>query len=237
MFNKLVIFSGGLDSTVLLEKLVSDAALTNSHYRVTALTFDYGQRHIKEISSAARQIVALKNKYDTLLTHITESINIKGSALTDKNINVPNAEDVLGDPQPVTYVPNRNAIMLMIAASIAEANECDRVYYGAQNQDSFSGYWDTSPEFLERINSVLELNRENRIKIEAPFLHYKKSDIVKLGIELDTDFGLTHTCYNPSTDGKLWYSCGKCLTCANRIQAFKQNNIEDPLDYAIPIKW
>jgi 7-cyano-7-deazaguanine synthase len=237
MFNKLVIFSGGIDSTVLLESLVRDASLTNSHYRITALTFNYGQRHIREIECATRQIVALKNKYDTSIRHITESINIKGSALTDKNINVPIAEDVLGDPQPVTYVPNRNAIMLMIAASIAEANECDRVYYGAQGQDSFSGYWDTSPEFLERINSVLELNRQNRIKVEAPFINYTKSDIVKLGIEFDTDFELTHTCYNPSTDGKLWYSCGVCLTCANRIQSFKQNNIKDPLDYEIQIKW
>jgi 7-cyano-7-deazaguanine synthase len=101
-----------------------------------------------------------------------------------------------------------------------------------QAHDTFSGYWDASPEFLKKINELLGLNRRNKITVIAPFEKYKKCDIVKRGIELGVDFSKTWTCYNGRKK-----ACGTCPTCADRIQAFMENKVIDPVEYEVEIPW
>lgn len=139
---------------------------------------------------------------------------------------IPAIEAIRGDPQPVTYVPNRNMIFLAIAAAYAESNDVQNVYYGAQAHDLY-GYWDTTPDFLERINHLLTLNRKSHIQISAPLVHLSKTEVLRLGLELDVDYGKTWSCYAGNDK-----ACGKCPTCAERLEAFAALGKKDPLEYS-----
>lgn len=116
-------------------------------------------------------------------------------------------------------------IFLAIAVAFAETYHVDQVYYGAQSHDLY-GYWDTTPDFLEQLNSVYNLNRKSRIHVAAPFVKYSKTDIIKLGIDLDVDYGNTWSCYQGDVK-----ACGRCPTCAERLQAFENLGLVDPQEY------
>lgn len=225
-----IILSGGLDSTVLLYYIKKNCSYMEGLYTIT---YDYGQKHKKEIEMAeyqAEKAGVLEHKIIDI--SFIKDLTKGASALTDESIKIPSIKEVLGHPQPITYVPNRNMILLSIAVGFAEARKCDYIFYGAQAHDTYSGYWDASPEFLPKINEVVKLNRKNKISIIAPFINYKKYKIVQLGKELGVDFSKTWTCYKG-----LKKACGVCPTCADRIKAFMDAGEIDPLEYDIEINW
>lgn len=229
-----VLLSGGLDSSVLLHLVVRRLL-----HKAVALNIFYGQRHQIEIECAKTQCRLLGN-VDLVDIDLSAVFGGWPSALTNDNIKVPNIKDVLGHPQPPTYVPNRNMIFLSVAAGYAEAIGATKVYYGAQLHDEY-GYWDTTPEFVRRMNAVAQLNRMNQIEIIAPLAKNKKSDNIRLGVELGVDFGYTHSCYDPKLDlsvecrvdeiFKYVKNCGVCPTCSERLKGFKEIGISDPRLY------
>lgn len=234
--NKVIIFSGGLDSTVLLYDVVSKLKEGEILY---CLNYFYGQRNAYECAAAQKIVDDLKHKtpnkvinYNISLKHVFEYLS--KSALLNGDYDIPKARDVLGDPQPLSYVPNRNMIMLSVATGLAESTESNEVFYGAQQADTLSGYWDASTEFLKSINSVLNLNRKNSIKIQAPLIDLNKEQIIKLGASLGVPFEDTWTCYDPQ-EGHV--ACGECVACANRLQGFINAGIKDPMPYNIYIDW
>lgn len=222
-----VVLSGGMDSSTLLHYVVKELAFRE----IYTISFKYAQRHIRELLCAQDQVKALTDEVDVRIEHTTVDTSFFGeltkdvSALTGK-INVPHIKEVLGDPQPVTYVPFRNMMFLTIALAHAENNKCPAVFYGAQKHDTYSGYFDASEEFRVRLNRVAELNRKHQITVEAPFVNMSKSDLLEWGLGNNVDYSKTWTCYN---GGDI--SCGTCPTCADRIQAFKTIDKIDPLSY------
>jgi len=223
--------SGGMDSTVLLHLAAS------KFDDVHVISFDYGQRHKKELEYASWQI---NNVNETVNSKIRTSNvvelpffnSIKSSSLTDHTIDVAKAKDVMGDPQTVNYVPFRNMMLLSIACSYAESFGAGVVYHGAAQADSVAGYWDGSPEFLSVINNITVLNRRNKITIEAPLLCLSKKEIIEFGLKLGVDFSHTWTCYEG-----LEEACGECTACALRLKGFIDAGIEDPLKYSRNIPW
>ena len=221
MSKAVVPISGGLDSSVIL----SLASVV--HDEIYALTYNYGQKHNKEILYAGMQI----DKYDNIEEHKIIDISFfkdiaPTSSLTNDDIKVAHARDVLGDAQTVNYVPFRNMMMLSIACSYAEAVGADTVYHGSALVDSQAGYWDGSKEFLTEINNVIGLNRKNNISIEAPLIKLSKKEIVNTGIINNIKFEDTWTCYEGAEK-----ACGYCTACSSRIQGFLQNKIIDPIEY------
>tara|TARA_R100000008_G_scaffold86895_1_gene82548 strand:+ start:8510 stop:9220 length:711 start_codon:yes stop_codon:yes gene_type:complete len=229
MSKAVVPISGGLDSSVIL------SIASQKHDEVYALTYNYGQKHNKEIEYAKLQVERYNRQLDGLNNNIKEHkiIDITffrdiapTSSLTNNNIKVAHARDVLGDAQTVNYVPFRNMMMLSIACSYAEAVEADTVYHGSALVDSQAGYWDGSKEFLTEINSVTSLNRKNLIKIEAPLIELSKREIIKIGLDNGVCFEDTWTCYEGEE-----IACGYCTACSSRIQGFLENKIKDPIKY------
>ena len=174
MSKAVVPISGGLDSSVIL-------SIASAYYdKVYTISYDYGQKHKKELLYAEMQI----DCYDNIEHHNRVDLSFfkniaTSSSITNNNIPVAHAKDVLGDAQTVNYVPFRNMMMLSIACSYAEAVGAETVYHGAALVDSQAGYWDGSKEFLKCINDVTALNRKNRIEIKAPLIEFSKADIIK----------------------------------------------------------
>ena len=224
--------SGGMDSTVLLHHAVANFD------NVYALSFDYGQRHLKELECAEFQINAIRacNSEKNVNFNTTAKLPffnlIKSSALLNCDIDVAKARDVMGDPQTVNYVPFRNMMLLSIACAFAENLNATTVYHGAAQADSVAGYWDGSPEFLAAINNITALNRRNSIKIEAPLIDKSKKEIIEMGLNLGVDFSYTWTCYEG-----LDQACGECTACSLRLQGFIQAGIKDPISYSKDIPW
>lgn len=215
----LVVTSGGLDSTTLLWDVAS-----RGYDEVRAVTFDYGARHSKEIDCARSNCQLMGIPHDVIELEVLESLAaIAGSALVNRNVDVPHVRDVMGDPQPVTYVPNRNMIFLSVVAALAEAYGCEHLYYGAQKHDIY-GYWDATPNFLSAMNAVFSLNRKKPVQLLAPYINHSKGDIIRRGIELGVDYSETWSCYNGGEK-----PCGTCSTCAERIKGFADNGLIDPL--------
>jgi 7-cyano-7-deazaguanine synthase len=222
MTNAVVLLSGGMDSSTLLHfvkrRLKGRAP--------ACLSFDYGQRHSRELAMAKWQARAAGAK-----EHIVVDISfMKGllagsSALTDRTMRMPDLSRLSAAErkQPPTYVPNRNMILLNIAAAYAEAIGASVVYYGAHAQDRY-GYWDCTGEFIARLNRVLALNRRKPVTIRAPFMRKNKAGIVRLGASLNVDFSRTWSCY---AGGRR--PCGTCPTCVDRRLAFEEAGIVDPL--------
>lgn len=212
--------SGGLDSSTLLHYIKH----LNVHDEIYAITYFYGQRHVKEIECAEHQAQIVGVKEHKIIDISFLGQMFKGSALTDLTVEVPGAESI-GDPQPKSYFFNRNMILLSIAIGYAESIGADVVYYGAQKQDIYS-YWDTVPEFVDRVNKVLDLNRKNKISVVAPFVNMKKTEVLEIGCSLSIDYSKTWTCYSGREK-----ACGKCLTCMERMKSFQDLNLKDPLEY------
>lgn len=220
-----VLLSGGMDSTVLLHYVVQELRCAPVH----GLSFDYGQRHDRELDAAQWQAArAGIAAYHVIDVSFVAGLVKSGTTLVRGGEEVPDLSDLAEESldQPPTYVPNRNMILLSIAAAYAEAHGIRDVYYGAQAHDEY-GYWDCTRDFLDRINAVLSLNRRNAVQIRAPFVDKKKHELVTLGHSLGVDFAHTWSCYRGGAE-----ACGVCPTCHERLKAFREAGFADPLTYA-----
>lgn len=232
--NVVSVLSGGLDSTVMTHLLVAKYGPD----RVFALSFDYGQKQIIELKKAAATCMFIKVAHKVLDLGILGDIASKISAnISGTDVAMPTIKDVLGDPQPVTYVPFRNMILNSLAFSFAEANDAAHVFTGLQVHDEY-GYWDTSKAFVDNMNAVANLNRTAKIKIEAPFSDLSKLQEINIMKEMSgVDYlSNTITCYDPDEHGA---SCGKCPSCSERIMNFAKAGEIDPIEYVkgFDINW
>lgn len=218
-----ILLSGGMDSVSLLHYVINELACRE----VYALSFNYGQKHSRELEEAAWNC----RRFDQVKEHRRMNLEfMKGilegsSSLVGDKIEVPDLDSIKQEDldQPVTYVPNRNMMLLSLAASYAETKGCREVFYGAQAQDEY-GYWDCTGEFLERINSVLSLNRRESVRINAPYVSMSKGDVVSSGLKNGVDFAHTWTCYRGGVK-----PCRTCPSCMERALAFSKAGVADPL--------
>jgi 7-cyano-7-deazaguanine synthase len=221
-----VLLSGGLDSATAL------AIAKSLGYELYALSFSYGQRHILELEAAGRVAASIG-----VAQHRTAPIDLRvfgGSALTDE-IDVPKGRTAgeMSQGIPITYVPARNTIFLSFALAWAEVLGSSDIFIGVNALD-YSGYPDCRPEFIEAFEKMANLATKagvegrQRLKIHAPLIALTKVEIIRKGIELGVDYGLTSSCYDPSPKGD---PCGQCDSCILRLKGFKENGIDDPLKY------
>lgn len=217
-----VCLSGGMDSCVC-------AALAAKDYEVYAVHFGYGQRtEARELRSAeaVARLVGVKE-----FMHLKMDLfrRIGGSALTDPGIAVPEApaeEAKIGAEIPVTYVPFRNAHFLSAAVSWAEVLGAKKVLIGAVEQDS-SGYPDCRPAYYEAFNKLIEAGtKEGDIRVVTPLIAMRKSEIVRLGVELGAPFHVSWSCYSGEEK-----ACGVCESCVLRLRAFREAGAADPIPY------
>tara|TARA_R110000787_G_scaffold286340_1_gene404260 strand:- start:3113 stop:3820 length:708 start_codon:yes stop_codon:yes gene_type:complete len=228
MKKAIVTLSGGLDSTTIFWDAV------NRGYDVFPIYFNYGQQHHnKESQCAITQSTwgVFETRLRTVSLDFFKDICGCHSALTSDQ-PIPKIQDILGDAQPITYVPFRNQMILSICCAYAEAIGAKTVMYGAALVDTQAGYWDSSKEFVEKINELVSFNRKNKIKIEAPLIKMSKKQIIERAVELEVDLSQTWTCYEGGEK-----SCGCCPSCSSRIQGFIEAGIKDPLEYEKTIKW
>jgi len=220
MQKKVVILSGGMDSTTLLYDIVAEFGKQN----VIALSFDYGQKHVHELSKADATCSKLgveNNIFDLAVLN-----QIAPSALTRKDWKVPEGH-YADENMKQTVVPNRNMVLLSLAASFAMAVKADKLYYGAHAGDH-DIYPDCRKEFVDAMKHAIKLADWNEVELLAPYWDIDKSGILKRGIKLGVDYSLTHTCYDPNPKGE---SCGRCGSCTERLEAFFVNSSTDPLSY------
>lgn len=216
-----VLLSGGLDS------LVCAGLAREAGFEVLALTIDYHQRHRIELESA-RKIAA-----DLAVRHIVLPIDLTafgGSALT-ADIAVP--KDGVGEGIPVTYVPARNTVFLALALAWAEAAGARDLFVGVNAVD-FSGYPDCRPEFVAAFQQLANTATKAGVEgdgftIHAPLIHMTKADIAREAARLGLDAGQSHSCYDPSPDGR---ACGQCDACRLRARGFAEAGLPDPTRYA-----
>jgi 7-cyano-7-deazaguanine synthase len=227
-----VILSGGMDSTIAMRLAVEKYGRQN----VSALTFFYGQKQKREIDMARATTHMLQVEHKVVDASFLGDISKGFSANVDTEMEMPTIKDVLGDPRPKTYVPNRNMILMSIAAAYAETQNVDTVICGLQVHDEY-GYHDTTQRWVDKINDLLSENRIIKIKLTAPFSQLSKYDELMILRELDGKLDLTLftlTCYNPNTNGD---SCGVCPSCSERIANFAKVGEKDPVPYSIDIPW
>jgi 7-cyano-7-deazaguanine synthase len=228
MKRAVVLLSGGLDSTTAL------AIAKSQGFEVYALSFDYGQRHNNELTAAARVANSLGVK-EHRLAKIAADI-FAGSALTD-TVPVPksrsDAEIAAGIP--VTYVPARNTIFLAYALAWAEALGATDIFIGVNALD-YSGYPDCRPEYIAAFEKLANLATKIGVegasfKIQAPLIEMSKADIIRKAFQLGVDLSLTHSCYDPASDGR---ACGQCDACLLRRKGFREAGLTDPICYVAP---
>ncbi len=217
-----VLLSGGMDSCIC-------AALAVRDHDAAAVHVSYGQRTEERERRAFTAICDRLGIKDRLVVRNDVFRAIGGSALTDRNIAVPESH-AIGKDIPVTYVPFRNAHFLSVAVSWAEVRGTDKIYIGAVEQDS-SGYPDCRPEYYRAFNAVIKAGtKEGRIEIVTPLIAMRKSEIVRLGLELDAPFDLTWSCYSREDS-----ACGVCDSCVLRQRAFGDAGAVDPIPYLTAI--
>ena len=220
-----ILLSGGLDSTTCV------AIAKDQGFELYGLTINYGQKHIFELESA-KSIAS----YFDIKNHSIIDINLAqfgGSALTSsmnvpKNRNVSDMNDI-----PVTYVPARNTVFLSIALARAETINAFDIFIGVNALD-YSGYPDCRPAFISEFEKLANLATKNGVekkgeyKIHTPLISLTKSEIITKGINLNVDYSITSSCYDPSDNG---YPCGLCDACQLRLKGFKEAGLKDPLVY------
>jgi len=212
-----IILSGGMDSTTLLYDLLAQ------NKDVYALSFDYGQKHKKELECAKQTCKKLNVSHKILNLAVLNEI--APSCLTRADLTVPEGH-YADENMKQTIVPNRNMVMLALAAAYAIGVKATKLYYGAHAGDH-EIYPDCRREFVEQMARAIALCDWHAIELNAPFINKDKGDIVQLGERLSVDFSLTWTCYK----GEL-LACGKCGSCAERLEAFKKAGVIDPIAYS-----
>jgi 7-cyano-7-deazaguanine synthase len=214
-----VLLSGGMDSCVC-------AVLAARDHEAAAVHVSYGQRTVERERRAFEGICDRLGIHNRLMVRNEALRAIGGSALTDRNIAVPESH-ALGAGVPVTYVPFRNAHFLAVAVSWAEVLGAEKVYIGAVEPDS-SGYPDCRPAYYRAFNEVVKAGtKEGAIQIVTPLIAMRKAEIVTLGLELGAPFDLTWSCYQREDR-----ACGVCDSCVLRLRAFREAGAEDPIRYA-----
>ncbi len=216
-----VLVSGGLDSATVLAMVVARGI------EAYALSFDYGQRHRAELAAASKLARRLGAK-----EHRTMGIDfagIGGSALTDVSIDVP---EQAGSGIPVTYVPARNTVFLSLALGWAEVLGAEEIFIGVNAVD-YSGYPDCRPEYIKAFQNMAALATRagvegEPVRIETPLIDMSKAQIIRSGVELGVDFGLTVSCYQADDAGR---ACGRCDSCRLRRAGFDAARIADPTRY------
>ncbi|MCK9573588.1 MAG: 7-cyano-7-deazaguanine synthase QueC [Candidatus Omnitrophica bacterium] len=212
--NAVILLSGGLDSAVTLYYA------KDRGYKLTALIFDYKQRHKKEVDFALQ--LARLNNIEFYVIKI--GLDWVKSSLTDKKIKVPFNRGLKNKDVPLTYVSGRNIIFLSYAASLSESIGAKSIFIGAHTQD-YSGYPDCRPEFLRSFENALDDGLKYKgMKIVSPLLNKGKKEIIRLGLKLKVPFEYTWSCYQ---GGKT--PCGKCDSCRFRITAFEELGMNDPI--------
>ena len=221
-----VLSSGGLDSTTTM------AIARSEGYAIYSLSFHYGQRHVLELEAAQRVARALG-----AAKHLIINIDLRiigGSALTD-DIHVPKGRSIqqMEKEIPITYVPARNTIFLSYALSWAEVLGALDIFIGV-NAIDYSGYPDCRPEYIDAFERMANLGTKagvegtTKIKIRTPLIHMTKAEIIRKGMELGIDYRMTHSCYDPSPEGR---ACGQCDSCLLRKEGFKEVGVPDPKEY------
>ena len=221
-----VLLSGGLDSTTVAAIALSQA------YAINALSFSYGQRHSWELEAARRVARSLG-----IASHRIATIDLRafgGSALTD-DIDVPKSRTShdMSHSIPITYVPARNTIFLSYALAWAEVLGAEDIFIGVNALD-YSGYPDCRPEYIRAFVAMANLATKaaaegrQKLAIHAPLINLTKAQIIRRGLELGVDYGLTSSCYDPSPDG---LPCGLCDSCLLRRKGFLEAGATDPLPY------
>jgi 7-cyano-7-deazaguanine synthase len=223
-----VLLSGGLDSTTTL------AIAKHEGFRLHALTFQYGQRHAIEVEAARR----VAQTFD-VERHVIVDIDLRvfgGSALTDALVVPKNrTPEEISDGIPITYVPARNTVFLAYALAFAEVTQSEDIFLGVNALD-YSGYPDCRPEYIQAFEAMANLATKaavegrQRMRIHTPLVHLSKAQIIRRGLELGVDYGLTHSCYDPSADGS---PCGQCDACLLRLKGFKEVGVADPVAYRL----
>jgi 7-cyano-7-deazaguanine synthase len=214
-----ILLSGGMDSCVC-------AALATHDHDAAALHVSYGQRTEAREQQSFQAICDRLRIHDRLIIKNEALGMIGGSALTDESIAMPRGE-AAGHDIPITYVPFRNAHFLAAAVSWAEVLGAQKVYIGAVEPDS-SGYPDCRPAYYKAFNEVVKAGtKEGNIEIVTPLITMRKSEIVRLGLELGAPFDLTWSCYSHADQ-----ACGVCDSCVLRLRAFQAAGIQDPIPYA-----
>jgi 7-cyano-7-deazaguanine synthase len=218
-----VLLSGGLDSATAL-------AIAKSEGReCLALSIIYGQRHQIELQAAKRVAAAIG-----VAEHVVYPLDLRvfGASALTSDIDVP--KDAVGAPGiPVTYVPARNTIFLALALGYAEAREATEIWIGVNALD-YSGYPDCRPDFIDAFQDVIWKGTRSGVehrepRLIAPLQHMNKAEIIRRGTELGVDYSITHSCYDPTEDGR---ACGHCDSCILRRKGFEEAGVADPTIYA-----
>ncbi len=222
----IVLLSGGLDSATVL------AIAEEQGFQITAISFRYGQRNLKELDAAKSLALSAGIK-----RHIFAELNLRiygGSALTD-DIEVPKMRDAKAPGIPVTYVPARNTIFLSHALALAEVTGAQDIFIGVNALD-YSGYPDCRPAYIKAFECMSNLatkagiEQTASISIQTPLIDLSKAEIILRGVELGVDYGATVSCYDPPTNSKLLH-CGECDACLLRKKGFVEAGIPDPTRY------
>jgi 7-cyano-7-deazaguanine synthase len=230
MQSAVCLVSGGIDSCVTTFEAKSEG------YNIYALSFNYGQRHKKEIECA--KAVALSVKAEDHIIFDLDLNRFGGSSLVDRSSELPKSHNLenIGKNIPSTYVPARNTIFLSIALAYAETIDADAIFIGATAQD-YSGYPDCRPEYIAAFQKMADLATKigvegRSILIEAPLLYLTKVEIIKRGLELYAPFEKTWSCYQGGIK-----ACGKCDSCLLRLKGFKESGFRDPIEYKSLPEW
>lgn len=222
----IVLSSGGIDSTTAM------AMARQEGYEIYSLSFRYGQRHALELDAAQRVAKSLGAKEHLVID--IDLTSIGGSALTD-DFDVPKArtDEEMRKGIPVTYVPGRNTIFLAYALAWAEVVGATDIFIGV-NAIDYSGYPDCRPEYIEAFERLANLatkagvEGQTPLRIRAPLMQMTKAQIIQKGMATGVDYGMTHSCYDPSVEGK---ACGYCDSCLLRKKGFREAGVPDPTDY------
>lgn len=223
-----ILLSGGVDSAT------AGAIAKAESFALHALSFRYGQRHVRELESARRVATHLGAQSHREIAFDLRSIG--GSALTDE-IEVPKgrSESEIARGIPPTYVPARNTIFLSFGLALAERVGAENIFFGA-NQLDYSGYPDCREEFIQAFERMANLATKvgiegtSSVRIRTPLLKMAKAEIIRTGLKLGVDYSLTWSCYDPLPDGR---ACAHCDSCRLRLKGFEEAGFKDPLNYAV----
>jgi len=213
-----VILSGGLDSTTLLYEVRTLFKTPN----VSAISFNYGQKHSKELSMATKTCKYLGIEH--IIINIPELGAFSTSSLTSKSIPIPEGH-YEEESMKSTVVPNRNMVLISLAASYAISKKAQFLYYGAHSGDHVI-YPDCRPQFVNAMGVALNICDWTPLVLDAPYLKLNKGDIVSKGLKLGVRYDWTWTCYRGEE-----LACGKCGSCIERLEAFEEAGCKDPVKY------